>query len=92
MGKPIITTDFPGCREVVEHNTNGILVPPKNVAALVSAVQNLLESPELRTRLGAAGRRKAVLDFDEEKINGQFMELYKTLLQKKGLLTSAKGM
>lgn len=92
MGKPIITTDFPGCREVVEHNTNGILVPPKNVAALVSAVQNLLESPELRTRLGVAGRRKAVLDFDEEKINGQFMELYKTLLQKKGLLTSAKGM
>ncbi len=87
MGIPIITTDFPGCREAVEHNTNGILVPPKNVATLVSAAQNLLDSPELRTRLGVAGRRKAIFDFDEEKINDQFMKLYTTLLQKKGLLT-----
>ena len=87
MGKPIVTTDFPGCREVVEHGVNGLLVPPRDTVALARAVEKLLESLELRTRFADAGRRKAVSEFDEGRINARFMDLYNTLLEKKGLQT-----
>ncbi len=85
MGKPIVTTDFPGCREVVEHGVNGLLVPPNDTLALTCAVEKLLDSPKLRGQFADAGRRRAVAEFDESKINARFMELYNTLLVQKGL-------
>jgi glycosyltransferase involved in cell wall biosynthesis len=75
-GKPIVTTDVPGCREVVTANENGLLVPPRNALALANALKKLAEYPELRIRMGKLSRRKAEEEFDEKKIINETMSLY----------------
>jgi glycosyltransferase involved in cell wall biosynthesis len=66
MAKPIITTDNVGCREVVDHGVNGLLIPVKNAAALTEAMICMLEDPKRRTEMGLAGRDKIVREFDEQ--------------------------
>lgn len=56
MGLPLIATDMPGCRDVVKHGRNGLLVPPGDAEALEAAVIDLLEADEERRRMGACGR------------------------------------
>jgi len=75
-GKPIVTTDVPGCREVVTQRENGFLVPPKNVSALADALKELVESPELRVRMGQLSRQKAEQEFDEKKIIAETLRVY----------------
>lgn len=53
---PNVTTDVPGCREVVCHQENGLLVPPRDSAALVEALRILVRNPTLRRRFGQRGR------------------------------------
>lgn len=79
-GRAIVTTDVPGCREVVIDNVNGYLVPVKDPVRLADAIRRLLESPELRTQMGAAGRQLVEKHFDVEIINLATIELYKKLL------------
>lgn len=79
-GRPIVTTDIPGCREVVHDGVNGFLIPPKDVAALADAIDRLLASPELRARLGAVGRERALAEFSEEIVVEQTMRLYDEVL------------
>ena len=55
-GLPIVTTDVPGCREVVNHEDNGLLVPVKNSIALAEALRDLLENSELRQKMGKRSR------------------------------------
>ena len=59
MGRAIITTDVPGCRETVEHGVNGLLVAPRNSQALLHAMQKLATSPAEIRRMGAASRTMA---------------------------------
>lgn len=66
MGLPIITTNAPGCREVVDDGVNGFLVPVKDEQALASKIEYLLDNPEVCLRFGAAGRQKVLEEFDEE--------------------------
>jgi glycosyltransferase involved in cell wall biosynthesis len=56
-GRPIVTTDWPGCREVVKHNYNGLLVPPRNPEQLAMALMSLIKNPELRQEMGTNGRK-----------------------------------
>jgi glycosyltransferase involved in cell wall biosynthesis len=56
-GLPIVTTDVPGCREVVTPGRNGLLVPPRNVVALADALQRILENHEERGRMRIASRQ-----------------------------------
>jgi len=56
-GKPIVTTDMPGCRDIVKNNVNGWLVPRQNSSELFSALKKLLLKPEERKRMGEASRR-----------------------------------
>jgi glycosyltransferase involved in cell wall biosynthesis len=79
-GKPIVTTDIPGCREVVRDGVNGYLVPPRNPEALAAAVNRLLESRDLRARFGAAGRGIAVQEFAEEIVVKQTLDVFRELL------------
>lgn len=79
-GRPIITTDIPGCREVVRHDENGLLIPPRQPEALVGAIAKLLADPARRARLGAAGRRRAVEEFSEAAVVGATLHLYRELL------------
>lgn len=76
-GKPIITTDVPGCREVVDAGKNGFLVPPKDAPALAQALKVLATSPEQRLKMGKASRQKAEQEFDEKKIIAQTLAVYK---------------
>lgn len=73
MGRPIITTDAPGCRETVEHGTNGLLVPVRNAEALATAMQKFLDDPELVIQMGVQSRRIAVEKYDVGQVNRQMM-------------------
>ena len=75
-GKPIVTTDVPGCREVVTQHKNGLLVPAKNAAALAKALKKLAESSELRVEMGQLSRQKAEQEFDEKKIIAETIRVY----------------
>ena len=76
MGKALITTDNVGCRDVVRDGFNGLLVPVRDAPALAGAMRRLIEDPDLRARLGAAGRERAVREFDEAVIVAKVVESY----------------
>ncbi len=79
-GLPIVTTDVPGCRDVVTHGVNGLLVPVKNAPALADALETLLTHPELRQTMGIAGRETAINKFSITKVNAETLGVYKILL------------
>lgn len=73
MGRPVITTDAPGCRETVDEGVNGFLVPPRSPGALVQAMQRFIAQPSLITTMGAASRRMAEERFDVRVLNRQLL-------------------
>src|SRR5712692_10039797 len=79
-GRAIVTTDVPGCREVVRHDDNGLLAPPRDSDALADALASLIKNPNLRARMGARGRHVAVREFSEETVFPQFMAIYRDVL------------
>jgi glycosyltransferase involved in cell wall biosynthesis len=79
--RPIVTTDVPGCRAVVAHEVNGLLVAPRDPAALADALQALLDSSALRKRFGAAGRTRAEREFGLEAVIAQTLQLYDKVVQ-----------
>jgi glycosyltransferase involved in cell wall biosynthesis len=76
-GRAIIATDVPGCREIVHHNKNGFLVPPRDSTFLADAIKKLIENPDLRTSMGVRGREIVRNEFSEEIVIEQTMALYK---------------
>nr|WP_298248835.1 glycosyltransferase family 4 protein [uncultured Halomonas sp.] len=74
MGRPIITTDAPGCRETVVEGENGYLVPVKAVQELAEAMIQFIEAPELVARMGARSRDIAVDKYDVHKVNAVMLE------------------
>ncbi len=79
-GRPIVTTDVPGCREVVKHGENGLLVPVRAITELANALKLLIERPALRQKMGARGRKIAVAEFAVEKVVAETIALYEELL------------
>lgn len=75
-GKAIITTDAPGCREVVTHGVNGFLIPIRDIDALVNAMRIFIDKPHLIAVMGEEGRKKAVSIFDIKRIIAQHIDLY----------------
>ncbi len=78
--RPIVTTDVPGCREVVQDGETGLLVPPNDPAALAAAVERLLDDPGLRRKLAKNARLRVEENFSDQTINGQTLEVYRSLL------------
>jgi glycosyltransferase involved in cell wall biosynthesis len=74
MGRPIITTDAPGCRETVQHGKNGFLVPIKNVPALVNAMEQFINHPELIEQMGKISRQIAVEKYAVHKVNAVILK------------------
>lgn len=75
-GRPIVTTDMPGCREIVHHEENGLLVPTRDATAVADALQRLIETPALRERFGRRGRERAEQEFGIDAIVRQTLALY----------------
>jgi len=69
MGRAIITTDAPGCRQTVEDGRNGILVPPRSVDALASAMERLHARPDLIKAMGVRSRHIAEEKYDVRRVN-----------------------
>jgi len=75
MGRPVITTDAPGCRETVVDGDNGFLVPPKDVSALVEAMEKFIKQPELIPQMGKAARKIAENKYDAHKVNREILKV-----------------
>ncbi len=73
VGRALVTTDLPGCREPVMPRRNGYLVPPRNVEALSEAMERFLKDPALAATMGARSRAYAEERFDVNKVNRQIM-------------------
>ncbi|BCG47774.1 Putative glycosyltransferase [Citrifermentans bremense] len=79
-GLPIVTTNWPGCRDVVEDGVNGILVPVRNVDALSLALRKLIENPHLRRQMGSRGRAIAESQFSVERVVKETLSVYEGLV------------
>jgi len=75
-GKPVITTNTIGCRDIIRHNENGLLVQPCNARDLSAAIETLLEDPDRRYKLGQKGREIVVKEYTEEIITQQTFRQY----------------
>ena len=80
-GRPIVTTDAPGCRELVRPGVNGIIVPSRDTASLAGALRFLIEHPEARVAMGANNREVAVQEYSQELVISQFVAVYRDLLR-----------
>jgi glycosyltransferase involved in cell wall biosynthesis len=78
-GRPIIAADFPGCREVIRHGENGLLVPPRDREALAEAIARLIGSTPLRADMGAIGREIVAREFSLEKVIDANLAVYRDL-------------
>jgi glycosyltransferase involved in cell wall biosynthesis len=75
MGRPILTTDVPGCRETVQPGINGYLVPRCDANALAERMQWFIEHPDQWERMGHASRRIAEERFDVRRINEEMLQI-----------------
>lgn len=76
IGRAIITTDAVGCKECVDEGENGLKVPIYSVNELATAIEKLVNNPNLLTEMGLASRRKAELEFDVRKVVERHLEIY----------------
>jgi glycosyltransferase involved in cell wall biosynthesis len=79
-GRAIVTTDAPGCREIVRHGENGLLVPVRNSRALAEALRLLIETASLRAGMGARGRDIVVQEFSIDRVVRETLGVYRELL------------
>ena len=83
LGLPLITTDMPGCRDVVKDGWNGYLVPTRDSNALVNAVKKLAGNKELRQEMGAKNPVFITNNFSLSIVAKAYMDIYNSLLKKK---------
>jgi len=79
-GRAVITTDTPGCRDVIQAGRNGLLVPPRDMHALATAIRQLVEDAQCRRRMGAEARILAEREFGVEDVVRTHLEMYRELL------------
>ncbi len=87
MGLPIVATDIRGCRQVVDHDVTGLLVPPRDAHALAKAIATLSSDSDRRHQMARAAREKAIREFDQERVIDTTLRTYERLLverKKKG--------
>lgn len=79
-GRPVVATDVPGCREVVEDGKTGLLVPKGSVGELANAIERLVEDPALRTKLASVARCRVEQEFRVEVVVEKHLAMYRRLL------------
>jgi len=83
FGRAVVATRVGGSPELVEDGVTGLLVAPRDPAALAGAVAGLLRDPERRARLGAAAARRTETEFDEERLVGVLLDAYDDALARR---------
>jgi glycosyltransferase involved in cell wall biosynthesis len=81
-GRPVVTTDWPGCRDAVQDGISGFLVRERDAASLSDALRKLIVTPGLCSEMGAAGRHLAEEMFSSEKVLAQITAVYQAALLK----------
>jgi len=81
-GRPVITTDHPGCRDAIKNNSTGLLVPVKNTKKLVDSINYMLINPAMSVKMGKEGRKWAEEMFDINKVVARHITLYNKLNEK----------
>lgn len=76
MGKALIATDIPGCRQIVDPGVNGFLVPPRKVDELAETIQRVLDNPAWRKQAGRASRQKVEAGFSEDFVVDRALASY----------------
>ena len=89
-GLPVIATDIRGCRQVVDHDRTGLLVPVHNGDALALAIAALAADPARRSDMGARGRQKAEAEFDDRVVIGRTLDAYRSLPEPPTSWTTAR--
>jgi len=79
-GRAVVTTDVPGCRDAIEADKTGLLVPVKDAQALAVAIQKLVENADMRAGMGREGRKLAEQAFSAQTIVAQHLDIYRELL------------
>lgn len=79
-GRPIVTTDVPGCRYFVRDGIEGLIVPPEDATALTNALRGLIEDRQLAQRMGHAARERLVSGFTEDHLRAAVRNKYQELL------------
>ena len=77
MSLPIITSDVPGCKDIIENNKSGILVPPKNKSLLKESIKKLIQNPKLGIQYGLKARERVKDEFELSLINNKIFDIYK---------------
>jgi glycosyltransferase involved in cell wall biosynthesis len=80
-GKPVVSYDIDGAREVVIHGETGWLLPPQAVEPLAESISSLIEDPALRTRMGRAGQLRFTDLFRHQTMTQRIREIYVRLLR-----------
>jgi glycosyltransferase involved in cell wall biosynthesis len=80
VGRPLVTTDTPGCRECVDEGVNGFLVPVKDTELMAQRIDQLLNSRELRLKMGHASRDKAVNEFSLDRVLRDTYQYYDKIM------------
>lgn len=80
IGRPIVTTNSIGCKDVVDDGVNGFLVPIKDSEALAEKLRILIEDKDLRVKMGMASRKKAEKEFSLENVVNKHLEIYQSLI------------
>lgn len=78
-GRAVITTDVPGCRDAIEADATGLLVPARDPIALADAIESLVMNPQLRFEMGRCGRQLAEQEFAIEKVINAHLRIYREL-------------
>jgi len=82
-GRPVVTTDVPGCRDFVRDGQNGFVVPPNDPVALSGALAKLVADSDLRRRMGSVGRQRVLEKYTTGKVNAATLAVYRELLDRR---------
>ena len=80
-GLPVVATDIRGCREEVVHEVTGLIVPPRNAAALTAAVAELVDDPGRAAEMGRQGLLRATEVYDQRLVWPRFVGIFNQLLE-----------
>jgi glycosyltransferase involved in cell wall biosynthesis len=90
-GRPVVVSAAGGAAELIDDGRDALAVPPADVEAMSRAIAHLAADPELRARLGAAGREAAERDFDRARLARQVAPIYRAIVEQPGRLSVEGG-